>query len=124
MTGSEIGIVVVGALVGWWGVSFGIDKVRELNSRPSAMDLPPLTGPAGADGAPAMTEAEAREVLGVTREAADADIYEAYASAMRQCELVLASTIASADEQAQTRQRQRQVQQALDVLRKPNVGSA
>ena len=36
----EIGIIVVGALVGWWLVSWIIDKVRANNARPSLFNLP------------------------------------------------------------------------------------
>lgn len=40
MNAYEIGIIVVGALAGWWGVSWIIDKVREVNSRPKVYELP------------------------------------------------------------------------------------
>ncbi len=40
MSPYEIGIIIVGALAGWWGVSWAIDKVREVNSRPKAIELP------------------------------------------------------------------------------------
>lgn len=40
MSAYEIGIIVVGALAGWWLVSWIIDKVREINSRPKVFNLP------------------------------------------------------------------------------------
>lgn len=40
MNSYELGIIVVGALVGWWGVSWIIDKVRAINARPKAFELP------------------------------------------------------------------------------------
>ncbi len=40
MSPYEIGIIVVGALVGWWLVSWIIDKVRAINAKPSYFDLP------------------------------------------------------------------------------------
>jgi hypothetical protein len=40
MSPYEIGIIVVGALAGWWLVSWIIDKVRANNARPSVFNLP------------------------------------------------------------------------------------
>lgn len=40
MSAPEIGIIVVGALVGWWAVSWVIDKVRSINARPRTYELP------------------------------------------------------------------------------------
>lgn len=40
MSAYELGITVVGALAGWWGVSWIIDKVREVNARPKVYELP------------------------------------------------------------------------------------
>ena len=40
MSPYEIGIIVVGALAGWWLVSWIIDKVRAINARPSVFNLP------------------------------------------------------------------------------------
>lgn len=40
MSAYEIGIIVVGALAGWWVVSWVIDKVREVNARPRVFELP------------------------------------------------------------------------------------
>ncbi len=40
MSPYEIGIVVLGALIGFWGVSWVIDKVREVNARPKVFELP------------------------------------------------------------------------------------
>jgi hypothetical protein len=36
----EIGIIVLGVLLGFWGVSWVIDKVREVNARPKLFELP------------------------------------------------------------------------------------
>ena len=40
MSPYEIGIIVVGALAGWWLVSWIIDKVRAINARPPVFNLP------------------------------------------------------------------------------------
>ncbi len=40
MSPYEIGIIVVGALAGWWIVSWIIDKVRDINAKPSVFNLP------------------------------------------------------------------------------------
>lgn len=40
MSPYEIGIIVVGALAGWWIVSWIIDKVREINAKPPVFKLP------------------------------------------------------------------------------------
>ncbi|MGH6891373.1 MAG: hypothetical protein ACREEP_03855 [Dongiaceae bacterium] len=45
MTAPEIGIMVLGALAGWWLVSWVIDKVRSVNARPRVYELPGDKGP-------------------------------------------------------------------------------
>ena len=40
MSPYEIGIIVVGVLLGWWIVSWIIDKVRANNARPSVFNQP------------------------------------------------------------------------------------
>ncbi len=45
MSAYEFGIIVFGAVAGWWLVSWVIDKVRANNARPKLYELPGEQGP-------------------------------------------------------------------------------
>ena len=136
MSGSEFGIIIVGALVGWWAVSWIIDRLRPKppaapanpSTAPAAESHPPVPKPApavpaapapGGAGAPSLAELGERwwQILGVERSASLAAIEAAYHARLAALDAVRFSAAASDADRARAIDERVAVEAAYEFIR-------
>lgn len=139
MTGSELGIIVVGGAVGWWGVSWLIDRLQRRDrdqtgatpapAGPDA-DVPALREPARI-AAPALPAGELSvveladawpRVLGVARDAPLATIEAAYHERIAACDRLRFQANASVSERQQAADERRAIEAAYEFIRSARPG--
>jgi len=131
VNGSELGILVVGSLVGWWGVSWLVDRVRKPNRPREDIASTDATASAantdsGASTRPTVSQLGAtwHSILGVSTSASSAEILAAYQRRVAECDRVRFDSSSTTDQRSQAERDRRFLEDAYEFGQAVRFGRA